>query len=116
MKLRCTKCNSIVSDELPDNIRVHAFIECRECVNKELHSDRVVFGTTALSYSRKKLFEFFMKSKFNNIDMTELKNIVEYEFNKSLTSKFTKHGYYYKLQNESEKMIIFDKMEKEKIG
>ena len=108
MVLRCVKCGSIVSTELPDSAKVEAWIECRKCVNAEVFSERVVFQQLTLNGIKLKLFEFFMKCRFKDLDMGKLKHIMNSSLDAAVNSKFTKDGYFEKLRSESDRLNIME--------
>jgi len=51
MKLKCSKCDIILSTEIPDNTIVRAWIECPECIqnrpeNKEMKKFNIYYDET----------------------------------------------------------------------
>lgn len=108
MVLRCVKCGSIVSSELPDSAKVMAWVECHKCVNAEVFSDRVVFQQLTMNGIKLKLFEFFMKCRFKDLDMEKLRHMMNGSLDAAVKSKFTKDGYLEKLKSESDKLSMLE--------
>jgi len=109
--IRCVRCGRVVSNEFPDHIKLNlkAFIECHHCVNEEVFSDRVVFNSVGNKYDAEhKFFEFFMKCKFNKMNLNAVKELILKQFDQAEKSKFDKQAYYAMLGNESEKIGIMN--------
>lgn len=108
MVLRCVKCGNVVSSELPDSVKVSAWVECHKCVNAEVFSDRVVFQQLTMNGVKLKLFEFFMKCRFKDLDMEKLRHMMNSSLDAALKSKFTKDGYFEKLKSESDRLNLLE--------
>lgn len=114
MVIRCVRCGRVVSDEIPDSIKLNlrAFVECHHCVNDEVFSDRVVFQQLTLIGIKSKFFELFMKCKFKKLNMELLKEVMLDAMNKAIDCKFTKDGYYAMLMNDADKVNIMKEQKK----
>lgn len=114
MVLRCVRCGKEVSDKIPDSTKVSAWIECRDCVNKEVFENRIVFQQLTIPEINIKMFEFFMRCKFNNLDMDKLKQQIDKSYNQAMTSKFSKEGYFSMLNNDAGRQQIMKDQENSK--
>ena len=112
MVIRCVRCGAVVSSNLPDDAKVEAWVECRKCVNAEVFSDRVVFQQVTINGIKLKMFEFFMKCKFKGLDLDTIRKIINESLDGAIKSKFTKDGYFEKLQSESEILNLMRELNK----